>query len=236
MRKISIILAVSLVLVFGLAWQAMAEPISGLTVTSSYESLITEVGGSSSDLNTVPGPYAKVDVFVYSDGTASLEFTALENGLNYYFLGDILGVNLATIDTVNAGTNDSNIVFSAPIPNNAPAFTGQSGTAPANIQALFGDFNLNLSFADGFGQAFKDVSFPLSGDYTGVNAADILALNADGYDAYAHVFHLDFGSDPPTATITGFAAEPVPLPPSALLMGSGLLGLLGLGWRRKIMG
>jgi hypothetical protein len=27
--------------------------------------------------------------------------------------------------------------------------------------------------------------------------------------------------------------DPVPVPPSALLMGSGLLGLVGLGWRRR---
>jgi hypothetical protein len=35
------------------------------------------------------------------------------------------------------------------------------------------------------------------------------------------------------ASLTGFCSiDPVPVPPSACLFGTGLLGLLGLGWRR----
>jgi hypothetical protein len=47
------------------------------------------------------------------------------------------------------------------------------------------------------------------------------------------------GSDPLGSQETYWAVDlayktcPVPLPPSALLMGSGLLGLVGLGWRRS---
>ena len=33
--------------------------------------------------------------------------------------------------------------------------------------------------------------------------------------------------------VGGPLSNPVPLPPSALLLGSGLLGLVGLGWRRR---
>ncbi len=226
--KSLIIVALSLVLVFGLALQATAEkfPIGTVgadvgDVVSTFESLITKVGGTSSPLNTVPGPYAQVDVFVYSSGQASIEFTAL----NSYFISDVIGVNLAKEDTAV----ESSIVFSTNTGNNT--FDSQSNNEPANIHALFGDFNLNLEFTkNGFDGRFKDVSFLLSGGtvlnpITYTDAATILAFNSDGFDAYAHIFNVD-------GSITGFAAE-VPIPAALPLFGTGLLGLGLLGWRRK---
>jgi hypothetical protein len=41
------------------------------------------------------------------------------------------------------------------------------------------------------------------------------------------------GNETMMGTATSFGVVPVPLPPSALLLGTGLLGLLGLGWRRR---
>jgi hypothetical protein len=221
MRKISLVLALSMVLVFGLAWQAGAT--IG-TVTSTFQSVIN-VPKANQTFNetTAPPPYATVDISVYDTGDASVTFT----GLNDYFLGDILGINLANPDTAV----ESSIAFSGPYPNGTPAFDSQSASTPAQVSTTFGDFNLNLAFEDAFGQAFKDVSFYLSGDYTGVDAADILAFNSDGYDAYAHIFVPDYPGAT-TATVTGFAGEPVPIPAALPLFGSGLLGLIGLGWRK----
>jgi hypothetical protein len=53
-----------------------------------------------------------------------------------------------------------------------------------------------------------------------------------------YAFNTGFGGDPTSGTtdFTPWIAVPdskVPLPPSALLLGSGLLGLGALGWRRK---
>lgn len=225
MRKISLILALSMVLVFGLAWQAGAIPtIDDGLVTSTFQSIIT-VPKANDIFNetTAPPPYATVDITVYDNGNASVAFT----GLNGYFLGNILGINLANPDTAV----ESSIIFSGPFPNGTPAFDSQSATTPAQISTTFGDFNLNLDFEDGFGQAFKDVSFFLSGDYTGIDATDILAFNSDGYDAYAHIFLPDSPGST-TATVTGFTGEFVPIPAALPLFGTGLLGLIGLGWRK----
>ena len=51
--------------------------------------------------------------------------------------------------------------------------------------------------------------------------------SSDRYNAY------DKGCNIPYLQICYTQCNPVPIPPSALLMGSGLLGLVGLGWRRK---
>jgi hypothetical protein len=50
-----------------------------------------------------------------------------------------------------------------------------------------------------------------------------------------HTFELNYGGVNGFPEVLPYSASttPVPLPPSALLLGSGLLGLVGLGWRRR---
>lgn len=234
-RNTLIIMALSLVLVLGLAMQAVADPISGLTISSEAYSLITVPKGDGTfNTTSAPPPYARVDVFVYSNNIASIEFTALDS----YFLGDIAGLNVTTAATGGATPIATLAGFSGPFPNAAPIF---SATQPTNTPNSidnpggFGSFNLNWAFDGGFSNAFKDVSFTLSGDYTGISAADVLVFNAAGYDAYTHIFLQDTPGGT-VATLTGFAGEntpTVPIPPSALLLGSGLMGLGLIGWRPR---
>ena len=66
-----------------------------------------------------------------------------------------------------------------------------------------------------------------------VYASDVLVPNLDGYLAAAHM--IPVGTDgKPTGASTGYAAgkdKPVPIPAAVWLLGSGLIGLVGL--RRK---
>ncbi|MEJ2365629.1 MAG: hypothetical protein P8017_13305 [Deltaproteobacteria bacterium] len=63
---------------------------------------------------------------------------------------------------------------------------------------------------------------------TWASAAYVLVANSSGFDAGATLFDCSGYS-------SAFVGEgsPVPMPPSALLLGSGLLGLSAVGWRRR---
>jgi hypothetical protein len=65
-------------------------------------------------------------------------------------------------------------------------------------------------------------------DWTGVTEVYILSATSGsffGYGAASGFYVNDIEVNDPVSA--------VPIPPSALLLGSGLLGLVGLGWRRK---
>lgn len=105
------------------------------------------------------------------------------------------------------------------------------------------DGNQNLSCWGRFNASYKNLgelssfSFSVDNSDSGINwttASDVLVLNGvNGYYAAAHV------KDPAPAydSQTGFAAgngnTPVPIPAAIWLLGSGLIGLVGLRKRFK---
>lgn len=191
----------------------------------------------SSDINTpndaisgFTGPYATVDVNLTSATTASITFTSLVQNGNIYLFGGVNAVDLnvnassftvGTITGSNAGTG-----FTP-----GPLSNGGSG----NVDGL-GTFNLTINSFDGFTHSSDEVTFDLTNTGgTWASAADVLALNSNGFDAAMHVFVTSSPANASNGAIaTGFAGEApgnFHTPDSgmtATLLGLGLAGLAGL--------
>jgi hypothetical protein len=164
------------------------------------------------------GPYATASVTVDGSGTAHFTFTSVGN----FRLMDRIGLNLNVTNTTGIGV--ANVAFTNPNSVNT-AYVPPPGSG--NISE-FGTYNFVVKFFDGGATRFQGVSFDLTG-VTFANAASVLALNLNGFPLVAGIWTPVVGND--GSNITGFAS--VPVPPTALLMGSGLLGLGLLGWRRR---
>jgi hypothetical protein len=172
-----------------------------------------------------PGTPPYAEVIVTTNGTtATIEIKAMDN---YYF--DSAGVNLA----INSDPLSNGYTFiSATQYGGGPLASTDFDTPGSKTnQGGFGDFNFFIPSESGanFGHGgFIDLKFSVN---TSLSCDQVLAFNSDDNLAIVHY------SAYPSGNNTGFASgvTPVPLPPSALLLGSGLIGLGLLGWRRKIM-
>ena len=98
-----------------------------------------------------------------------------------------------------------------------------------------GDYTLTIDYFDGFKHAFDSVEFTLNatGGTTWGSASDVLTLNADGFDAAAHIFVTSAPAVQSNGAIaTGFAGErPGTVPDggaTVALLGLGLTGVAGL--------
>jgi hypothetical protein len=197
-----------LVTIFALAlWvvPALATPCDFYIVESNFQS------GN--------GPYAEVQVTVPSGGgDATVEFIAQDS-----FRFSQAGINVAgspTYTFVSAVSGDGL--------NTALASTDFSGPSSGNKDG-FGTFNFAFDGPNYGHDGFIDFKFTVSGSFA--SCSDVLVANSSGYFAY-----VEYQDTTISAPNTGFASgsSPVPIPPTALLMGSGLLGLVGLGWRRQV--
>ena len=191
-------------------------------------------GGFESVLNvstqTAPGAtngttFGTVCVMLIAPNTATVTFTA---ATNYAFMDS----SMADVQVNAASFTLGPTITEAPHPGLA------SDGGPGNV-STYGVFNQTITNFDGAGDAETLVTFILTNNSaTWASAAAVLAANAKGFDAAAHVICLA-GSGCETALnggpLTFFVAEgaaAVPEPTSLAMLGSGLIGLAGI-LRRK---
>jgi hypothetical protein len=109
-----------------------------------------------------------------------------------------------------------------------------------------GKFNQTINNGSGFNTAVHEVSFQITNTSSAwATANDVLTLNNKGYLAAAHIFVTpDPAIKSAGAQASGYAAgagnlppadpdRPAPVPPSAILLGLGSLGLLAFTRRKQ---
>jgi hypothetical protein len=225
-KVVTIVVALALLLfgAFALSAQAttkidfdMAAPTSG---TISYGGGETSISGTNIQVDTVVG----VDTPLNS-GTV----LTLTNGLLGFTTGNyIAGESTGTQAAFGPGT----LTLSGTI-----NFPSSPGPGPVTDTWITGTFqrayvnwagNTGRIYATGFTDTKGEelVEFYFGENFSLVNWEGFVNLSFDA------------SQFPPTGFTTtslgsGDVANYVPLPPTALLLGGGLLGLVGLGWRRR---
>lgn len=218
--KISSILA----LIVGLLLIPMAA-------SASLSSYTYTLSAPNSTISNYTGPYAtvKVDLDTATPTIATIKAEGLTNGGYIYLLGDGGSLDL-NVNVNSAMYNISNI--------SATYLTGFSNgnyySNGSNNISEFGNFNASLKNNGGFMEAAQTLTLTLTNTSGGTwaNASDVLAKNDKNFLAAAHIYVWDGTYDhgkPNDAKATGFVATPIPA--AAWLLGSGLLGLVGI--RRK---
>jgi hypothetical protein len=237
-RAVIGLLAIVAVMMLPLAAQAD-------TVTTLDAAVLWLIEGNVSDTSGLsvymPTYFGKVNVLLEdvlrADNTefhrATFTFTALNN---FVFVdAKTLGVNLSGSFTPEL-TSISTSGGGAPILNLVVNNTGE--------QTLdgFGVFNVVYAGSNGMSAAgqFTSATFAVDGPLSWTNIWDnVFASTSNTPQQYLAAAHMGL---PVIGGLTGFAANgpyttvpppPVPVPPTVWLMGSGLIGIGLLGWRRK---
>jgi hypothetical protein len=183
------------------------------------------------DTSVGPGPYVQVVVDLIDSTHAEITATAYDG----YKMGDgsSFGLNFNGPVTISSGPTfydpKTSIVPVTPgLPNQANN-TGYLSNSSTNNVDGWGNFNTVFSVQSmNAADNFDVINFIATlGTGSWASCGDVLLSDIEN-GIYPAVAHVQSQSD---LTKTGFAS--VPLPPSVLLMGSGLLGLGVLGWRRK---
>jgi hypothetical protein len=183
------------------------------------------------------GPYGTVTVTLVNSTTATITFTSNTAAGNIYLFGD--GGSVAV--NVNASTFSVSGITGG---NSGTGFTPGPYTfnGAGNVDG-FGAFNLRINSFDGYTHSSDTISFTVTNTSgTWGSAADVLAFNADGFDAAAHIFvttTIGGVNASNSALATGFAAEgtqgQVPDGGTTVMLLGAALGALGMA-RRFLMG
>jgi hypothetical protein len=200
------------------------------------DAFTSSLGTGNPAISGFAGPYGTVTVTLVNSTTATITFTSNTKAGNIYLFGD--GGSVAV--NVNASTfTVSNITGS----NSGTGFTpGPYTFAGAGTEDGFGSFNLTINSFDGFTHSSDTISFTVTNTSgTWASAADVLAFNANGFDAAAHIFVTSAPANASNSALaTGFAAENaggvgVPDGGTTVMLLGVALGALGMA-RRFLMG
>ncbi|PYL35260.1 MAG: hypothetical protein DMF35_02885 [Verrucomicrobia bacterium] len=163
-----------------------------------------------------PPPYGEVSVSVVGS-IATITFTADNTAAFQYLFGNGGSVNAGTGFTPGGFTQD----------------------VAGNVDGL-GSFNLRIKSFDGFTHASDTITFTLTNTSgTWATQADVVTLNASGFDAAAHIFVTTSPANASNSALaTGFAGEgpgTVPDGGTTVMLLGAALGALGMA-RRFLMG
>jgi len=199
---------------------------------ASAEIFTSTITSGNSALAGSPGPYGTVTVNLTSPTMATITFAANT--------GFLFGDSGAADVNINA-TSFTETIGTLAGPFTTPTCKSTGCFSSGNVDAQ-GSFNLTTELFDGYTNAANSITFTVNNTSgTFASAADVLAANASGLDAAAHIFVC---SDPTCSTTaggaiaTGFAGElgstgSVPEPGSIVFLCTTLLGA-GVLVRRKI--
>jgi hypothetical protein len=240
MRKIFLVLALSLVMVLGLALQAPAAPITisdgiclsnlgEFTGTIDYESIDATHGTFTVSLkNTSLAANGKITAFVFNNPDNLITDVALTAALPQMNVINKVTTLLGAA-TKPGETSFQDLVKAEPFPN----FDIGVAVGGDNDTGFLSGGDPNGGVPIGKTWSWQ---FALTG--TSMDTLDTNSfVNATVHDnVFGDIFMaVRFrGFDPPVDGVDSDKCTAVPLPASAFLMGSGLLGLLGLAWRRKV--
>ncbi|SRR6266705_2831637 len=176
------------------------------------------INDANTALSAVSGPYATLEVNRTSTTTATITFTGINNGTDYFLLG---GENVADVN-VNATSWTITSISFAQLAGFGSVSSSVTSSGAGNV-STFGSFNQTTKAFDGFTNSFSSISFVLT-DTSGtwLNAGSVLANNGDEFFGAAHIFVCTdpCSSNQVETALTGFAAVPAPI------VGAGLPGLI----------
>jgi len=195
------------------------------------DTFISSLNQGNTAISGFTGPYGTVTITTNGTNQATVTFTSNTVAGNAYLFGDggsvALNVSVATfsvsgISGSNAGTGFTPGPFSQMVAGNEDGF---------------GSFNLRIRSFDGFTHSSDTITFTLT-NTAGVwgSAASVLALNANGFDAAAHIFVTTSPANASNSALaTGFAGEGggvvVPDGGTTVMLLGAALGALGMARR-----
>ncbi len=212
MRKTILIIAMA-ALVCWLPGQAMA--------TTTFDSTFNVLGTHNFTPTADAGNYGSVQVSLSSSGkVATITITPSESPVDLDIQNGS-GVYGIALNVANpAGETFSTSWVSA---------SGWAFSGPASFDGL-GTLNLiGQSDDTNIDSVVITITVPDGGSWA--TAAAVLTADSSGIDAGAYTYVEGASSD--TAYIGEGTLSTVPLASTGLLLGSGLLGLVALGWRKR---